>query len=62
MMNSLKTFGRTQAANTDSFRALDLEDMDFVSGGHTVDLSAPDPTNPLCPGLRPRPGSTGKKM
>jgi len=60
-MTFLKTFGRAQAANIDTVLALDIEDMDVVSGGATIDLSAPDPTNPLCPGLRPRPGSNDHK-
>jgi hypothetical protein len=52
MMNILKTLGGAQTANADTVRVLDIEDMDFVSGGRTVDLTAPDPTNPQCPGLR----------
>ena len=53
MMNILKTFGHAQTANADTVRALDIEEMELVSGG--VDLHAPDPTNPLCPEPRRRP-------
>ena len=55
MMSILKTFGRAQTANADTVRALDIEDMEQVSGGRAVDLLAPDPTNPLCPAPRRHP-------
>ncbi len=58
MMNILKTFG-PQTADADTVRALDIEELELASGG--FDLSAPDPTNPLCPEphlhLRPSPGN-----
>ena len=51
MMN-LPTF------NAETIRVLDLEEMALVSGGRTVDLRAPDPTNPQCPGPRWHPDFT----
>jgi hypothetical protein len=57
MMNLIKTFGRTQTASAETVRALDLEEMALVSGG-SVSLTAPDPTNPQCPGPRWHPDFT----
>jgi len=54
MMNPLNTFGHAQTANAETVRVLDLEEMALVSGG-SVSLTAPDPTNPFCPGPRLQP-------
>jgi hypothetical protein len=56
MMNIVKT------AYTETVRALDIDELEFVSGGVVIDLHAPDPTNPLCPEPHPilRPGNHKK--